>query len=150
MPIIPRRPFWDLERWFEEEWPEERWWLPLRVPKVPTLRAPRMDVYETDGKVVAEVELPGVDPKNIKVEVKENILKVEAEKKAKKEEKGKGYYRKEITAGFYKRAVPLPGEVISEKAEAVYEGGVLKITIPKKKPKKVEVKKPIKVKVKTA
>ena len=141
MPIIPYRPFWDIERWFEEEWPE-RWF-----PRIPAFRAPRMDIYEDNGNVVAEVELPGVDPKNIEVEVKDNILKVEAKTEEKKEEKRKGYYRKELSKGYYKRAVPLPVEVQEEKAEASFEGGILKMVIPKVKPVKKEEKKPIKIKV---
>lgn len=149
MPIIPWRPFWDIERWFEEEWPEwpERLF-PRVIPRVPMMRAPRMDIYETDGEVVAEVELPGVDPKNIEVEVKDNYLRVEAKAEEKKEEKKKGYYRKEISAGYYKRVVPLPVEVIGEKAEASYEDGILKVIIPKVKPVKKEEAKKIKIKVK--
>lgn len=145
MPIIPWRPFWDIERWFEEEWPEIWEYPRIRFPMV---RTPRMDIYETDDKVVAEVELPGVDPKNIEVEVKENVLKVEAKIKEKKEIKEKGYYKKEISAGYYKRVVPLPVEVIGEKAEAEYTDGILKVVIPKVKPKKVKEKKPIKIKIK--
>jgi len=144
MPIIPYRPFWDIERWFEEEWPEI-WERPSF--RFPMIRTPRMDIYETDDKVVAEVELPGVDPKNIEVEVKDNVLRVAAKAEEKKEVKEKGYYRKEMGARYFKRAVTLPAEVIGEKAEAEYEGGVLKVTIPKAKPKKVEEKK-IKIKVK--
>jgi len=144
MPIVPWRPFWDIERWFEE-WPE---WPEFRFPRVPMIRTPRMDIYETDDKVVAEVELPGVDPKNVELDVKDNYLRVEAKAEEKKEEKKKGYYRKEISAGYYKRVVPLPTEVIGEKAEAEYEGGVLKVTIPKKKSVKKEEKKAIKIKVK--
>jgi HSP20 family protein len=49
-------------------------------------------------------------------------------------------------ARYFKRAVSLPTEVIGEKAEAEYTDGVLKVTIPKAKPKKVEKK--IKIKVK--
>jgi len=143
MPIIPWRPFGDIERWFEEMEPE-RW---FEFPRVPMIRTPRMDIYETNGEVVAEVELPGIDPKNIEVEVKDNVLKVEAKAKEKKEVKEKGYYRKELGARYFKRAVSLPTEVIGEKAEAEYEGGVLKVTIPKTKLKKVEEKK-IKIKVK--
>jgi len=142
MPLIPYRPFWDIDRWFEEEWPE-RW-----LPRIPAFRAPRMDIYEDNGNVVAEVELPRVDPKNIEVEVKDNILKVEAKTEEKKEEKGKEYYRKELSRGFYKRAVPLPIEVIGEKAEASFEGGILKVVIPKQKPVKKEEAKRIKIKVK--
>jgi len=147
MPLLPR-PFWDLERFFEEEWEPERWLPRIRVPEFP-FRAPRMDIYETDGEIVAEVELPGVDPKNIEVEVKDNVLKVEAKAEERKEEKGRGYYRKELSRGYFKRAVPLPVEVLEEKAEASYEDGILKVTIPKKKPAKVEKPKKIKIKVKT-
>jgi HSP20 family protein len=143
MPIIPWRPFWDIERWFEEEWPEWEW--PREI--IPTVRTPRMDIYETDDKVVAEVELPGVKPENINVEVKNDILKIEAKAEEKKEEKGKGYYRKEMGTRYFKRTVSLPTEVIGEKAEAEYSDGILKVTIPKAKPKEVKEKK-IKVKVK--
>lgn len=144
MPIIPWRPFRDIERWFEEGWFPEEGWPRLRFPMVKT---PRIDIYETEKEVVAEVELPGVDLKNITVEVKDNVLRIEAKKEEKKEEKGKGYYRKEISAGYYKRAVPLPIEVIGEKAEAEYKEGILKVRIPKKEIKKEE-KRPIKIKVK--
>ena len=143
MPIIPWRPFWDIERWFEEEWPEVWEWPEFRFPRI---RTPRMDIYEKGDKVIAEVELPGVDPKNIEVEVKENTLRIEAKGEEKKEEKGKGYYRRELGRRYYKRIVPLPTEVAGEKAEASYEDGILKVVIPKKKP--LKKKKPIKVKVK--
>lgn len=144
MAIIPWRPFWDIERWFEEEWPEMWEWPRFRFP---IIRTPRMDISETEKDVIAEVELPGVDPKNIEVEVKNNVLRVEAKKEEKKEEKRKGYYRKEISKGFYKRAVPLPAEVIGEKAEAEYTDGILKVVIPKLSPKKVKKKKPIKIRI---
>jgi len=145
MALIPWRPFWELERWFEEEWPEISEWPRFRFPE---MRIPKMDISETEKDVIAEVELPGVDPKDIEVEVKDNVLMVQAKRKEKKEEKRKGYYRKEISAGFYKRAIPLPVEVKGEKAEATYEDGVLKIVIPKKEVTKKE-KKGVKVKVKS-
>ena len=92
MPIIPWKPFWELERWFEEEWPELEW-PEFRFPRI---RTPRMDIYEEGNNIVAEVEIPGIDPKNIEVEVKDNILKVEAKEEEKKEVKEKGYFKKEI------------------------------------------------------
>ncbi|RLC37999.1 MAG: Hsp20/alpha crystallin family protein [Candidatus Nealsonbacteria bacterium] len=151
MPLIPWRPFRDLEKWFEEEWPEiwewpERW-LPS-VPRGALMRTPRVDVYETDGDVVAEFELPGVDPKNIDVEVKDDMIKVEAKAEEKKEEKKKGYYRKELSRGYYKRIVPLPVNVQENKAEASYKQGVLKVVIPKVESRKKAEKK-VKVKVKS-
>ena len=146
MPIIPWRPFGDIERWFEE-WPEEWFERPRWGRMLSMIRTPRMDIYETDGEVVAEVELPGVDPKNIEVEVKDNVLKVEVKAEEKKEVKEKGYYRKEMGARYFKRQVSLPTDVIGEKAEAEYTDGVLKVTVPKTKPKEVKEKK-IKIKVK--
>jgi HSP20 family protein len=143
MPLIPYRPFWDLDKWFEDEWPERSGWGRL----TPLIRSPRMDIYEDAGNVIAEVELPGLDPKDINIEVKDNFLKVEAKTGEKKEEKKKGYYRKEMSQGFYRRVVPLPVEVKGEKASATYKEGILKVAIPKIKPKK-EKKKGVKIKVK--
>lgn len=143
MPIIPWRPFWELERWFEEEFPEFFEW--SRFPKI---RTPRMNISETEDKIIAEVEMPGVDPKDIEVEVRDNLLKVEAKKKEEKEEKRKGYYKREISAGYFKRVVPLPVEVEEKRASAEYEDGILRIEIPKKAPKKAEKKVKIKVKKK--
>jgi len=140
MAIVPWKPFWDIDRWFEEEWPERLF------PRIPAFSAPKMDIYEDNGNIVAEVELPGVESKNIEIEVKDNILEVEAKVDEKKEEKKKGYYKKEISRGFYKRAVPLPVEVQGEKAEASFDEGVLKVIIPKSKPQKG--KKSVKIKVK--
>lgn len=137
MPLIPWRPLWEIERWFEE-WPEFEF---------PEIRTPRMDVYETENEVVAELEIPGVKPENINVEVKNNVLKVEAKEEEKKEVKEKGYFKREIGKRYFKRQILLPTEVIGEKAEAEYDNGILKIKIPKVKEKKREGKK-IKVKVK--
>ena len=152
MPLIPFRPFRDLDKWFDEEWPEIwEWpekWLPS-LPKGTLMRTPRVDVYESDGKVVAEFELPGVNPEDIDVEVKNDMIKVEAKAEEKKEEKKKGYFRKELSRGYYRRIVPLPVNVQESKAEASYAKGVLKVSVPKVKPAKKEEKK-VKVKVKTS
>lgn len=146
MAIVPWRSFKDLEKWFEEDW-GDIFELPERlISPVSTLKTPRMDIYEQNGNIVAEVELPGVDPNDIDVEIKDNFLKIEAKKEEKKEEKKKGYFRKEISRGYYKRIVPLPAEVKSEKAEASYKDGVLKIVIPELKKK--EAKKGTKIKIK--
>jgi len=149
MALIPWKPFWDLEKWFEDwELPEDwslgrRGWGPLSG-----LKTPKMDIYEQDNNLIAEVELPGVNPNDIDVEVKDNALKVEAKTEEKKEEKKKGYYRKELSKGYYKRVVPLPVEVDEKKAEAEYKDGVLKVVIPKVVAKKEEKANKIKVKSK--
>ncbi|HHE76712.1 MAG TPA: Hsp20/alpha crystallin family protein [Candidatus Parcubacteria bacterium] len=143
MPLIPWKPFRDLDNFFED------WELPEHfLSAVPAVKAPRMDIYEEKGNIVAEAELPGVDPKNIDVEVKDNLLKVETKTEETKEEKEKGYYKKEMSKGYYKRIVSLPAEVMGEKAAATYDKGVLRIVIPKAKPKPGK-EKGVKVKVRS-
>ena len=144
MPLIPWRPFRDIDDFFED------WELPERFfSAVPAIKAPKVDVYEDKGNVIVEAELPGVDPKNIEVEVRDNVLKIEAKTEEEKEKKEKGYYRKEISRGYCKRIISLPAEVKGEKANASYDKGVLKIVIPEVKPSKERKEKGIKVKVKS-
>ncbi|HHE67499.1 MAG TPA: Hsp20/alpha crystallin family protein [Candidatus Parcubacteria bacterium] len=140
MSLIPWRPIWDLEKWLEGDWE-------LPETSLSKLRTPRMDIYEDNGNVVAEAELPGFRPEDINVEVKDNYLKIEGRGEEKKEEKKKGYYRKEMSRGYLKRVVPLPCKVDEKKAKAEYTDGILKVVIPKLKEK--EAKKGIKIKVKS-
>ncbi len=138
MPIIPWRPFSDLEKFFEEDW---------FLPAFPSIKIiePAMDIYETDKEVIAEINLPGVDPEKIEVSVKNQILTVSGKVEEKKEEKEKGYWRREIRKGSFERMVRLPAPIKEDKVEANYEKGILKITMPKVETKK---EKAVKIKIK--
>lgn len=107
--------------------------------------APAMDVYEKEGKVVVESPLPGVDPKNVKVEIHDGILTLSGEEKGESEVDEKNYYRKEVRHGSFYRSVRLPVEVVEDKVEATWKGGVLTVSAPKKDGK--EEKKSIEIKV---
>lgn len=145
--LIPKS-FWD----FDEDW-NDFFGGPLlgrklvRSEKDFMRTAPKMDIYEKDGKIVAEIELPGVSQKDVEVEIKDNCLTVEAKKEEEKEEKKKGYYRKETASGYLKRQVFLPEEVKADKAEAELKDGVLKVVIPKVTLEGKE-KKGVKIKIK--
>ena len=143
MALVPYNPFRDIERFFDE-WAAK--FDELSFPEISLIEEPKMDIYEKDGKLVAEIAMPGVDPKSIDVSVEDNVLRVEAKKEEKVEEKKKNYYRKEIKTGYLKRMVALPVDVVGEKAKAIYQNGVLKVEIPKKEEKKKKEKKvPVKV-----
>jgi len=78
------------------------------------------------------VELPGMDEKDITVEMDDAALTIRGEKKAEQEEKGKNWYRREQSYGSFHRIVPLPANVDGEKAKAKFKQGVLTITAPKR------------------
>lgn len=98
-------------------------------------KQPLSDIYETDKNIVAEVEMPGVNKKDIKVNVSDQGIDIRAETHAetKKEDKKKGIYRFERNySGFY-RHFNLPNNVNLDKTNAEYKDGILKITVPKLK-----------------
>jgi len=142
MPLIPLRPFHDFDRFFEDEE-----WLPF-VPQR-GVWGPAMDIYETEKDVIAELDLPGIDPDKVEVSVKHQILRVKGEMEEKKEAKEKGYLRREIRKGSFERTVRLPVPVKEDKVEAIYEKGLLKIVMPKLEAKKPPERK-IKIRVKEA
>ena len=101
-------------------------------------RSPIADMKETENSVIARFELPGVDKKDIELNVTEDYIEVKSEKKQEKK-KDKMYER--FSQQFYRR-IPLPTNVKAEKAKASYKNGILNIEIPKKKEisrKKIEI-----------
>jgi HSP20 family protein len=116
---------------------------PIRVSRENGLWAPFVDVSETPKEVIVKAELPGVDPKEIDVSVRGDILILRGERKQEKEEKSENFHRVERSYGSFSRSIQLPAEVNSDRVDATYKDGVLKITMPKTKvaaTKKIEVK----------
>jgi len=105
-----------------------------------------MDIYQTEKDVIAELNIPGFDPKKIEVSVNNQVLTVKGEMQETEEEKKRDYWRKEIRKGSFERMVRLPAEVDENKVEATYEKGVLKIVMPKKESSTQTKKIPIKTK----
>lgn len=107
--------------------------------------APSIDVKETDKAIEVEAELPGVDEKDVQVTLEDNVLTIKGEKKAEKEESKKGYYMSERSYGSFLRSFELPTGVDSDKVNATFSKGVLKVTLPKppaaqSNAKKIDVK----------
>ncbi|MEX1229614.1 MAG: Hsp20/alpha crystallin family protein [Planctomycetaceae bacterium] len=104
---------------------------------------PAMDLSETDGSLQARIDLPGLDAKDVNVQVRNNYLVVTGETKEEKEEKGKTYHRIERHSGKISRSILLPCDVNENQIDAKFHSGVLTVTLPKAeqaKSKKVEVK----------
>lgn len=109
-----------------------------------TRRYPALDVFEEDGNLVVEAELPGISKEDLEVSYAENTVTIHGQTKQETEEKKEGYYRIERQCGAYYRAVPLPHLVDFAKAKAELKDGVLTITLPKtEKPSEQKPKIPI-------
>ena len=105
--------------------------------------APRVDIQETEKAYIVKADLPGVDPKDVEVDVHDGILTVRGEKKEEKEEKHKNYHRSERFIGQFYRSLPLPAGADENNVQATSHKGVLTISIPKKpqaQPRKIAVK----------
>jgi len=101
------------------------------------------DVYVKDNKIMANLDLPGIDPKDIEITIEGNLLKVFGSREEEKEVNEQDYYRKEIVKGSFEKYITLPtNKIDQEKISASYKKGVLNIEIPKKEEerKKIEIK----------
>ncbi len=104
---------------------------------------PAVDVSEDDKEILVSADLPGIDPKQVEITVRDNILSLNGERKAEKEEKGESYHRVERSYGSFSRSFALPSSVDEAKVSAEYQDGVLRIHLPKReeaKPRKILVK----------
>lgn len=105
--------------------------------------APQVDVEETSDAMLVKADLPGVDPKDIEINVQDRTLTLRGEKHEEREDKQKQFHRIERFAGSFFRSIPLPVEADIEKISATSNKGVVTVTIPKKasaQPRKVTVK----------
>jgi HSP20 family protein len=92
---------------------------------------PKLDLSETKDAYVAKLEVPGVEPRDINVSVREGLLVITGEKTRETEEKNEKVYRMERAWGAFTRTIPLPGPVDTEKTTAAFKDGVLTVTLPK-------------------
>ena len=91
-----------------------------------------LDVFETNDAFVIKAAVPGVDPKDVDISVDDDILTIRGEFQQRDEAKDDQYLRRELRYGAFQRALRLPPTVDAERADAQFEHGVLKLTLPKK------------------
>lgn len=103
---------------------------------------PPMDIYQDDKRFVVELQVPKIIAEKVNVSVEDSILKIEGYQEDKTEDDSRHYFRREIRRGGFVKMISLPVPVKEDEAKAVFENGVLKVSIPKtevKEPKKINV-----------
>lgn len=123
-----RDSFWDLDRFFDDF---------FNVPFFERLgNAPlRADIRETDNEWLIDAELPGVDKKNIQIELNDGYLTISATHNNEINEERENYIRRERVCGSYKRSF-FVDNVKEDQIKATYKDGILSLTIPKAEPNK--------------
>lgn len=104
--------------------------------------APEVDIVENDNEFVIHADLPGINPKEVHLDVRGNTLTISGERKEEREKKDKNYYRAERYFGSFQRSFTLPEGIDQNKISAQYKNGVLNVTIPKgeaSRPKQIEI-----------
>jgi HSP20 family protein len=92
---------------------------------------PSIDVDETEQAYMVTAELPGIDPKDVELDLRDNALILRGEKRSERQEEDGGRRYSERSYGRFERAIPFATEVDADKVAAKFENGVLKVTLPK-------------------
>ena len=92
---------------------------------------PAIDIVEKEKAFEVTAEIPGLDAKNVDVQLSDNVLTIKGEKQEEKEEKTKDRYVSERRYGSFRRSLQVPGSVDANKIEANFKNGVLTVTMPK-------------------
>jgi HSP20 family protein len=102
-----------------------------------------IDMYQTDKDVVVKATLPGVNAEDVHISVSGDLLTIKGEHSEEEVVNEADYIHRERRYGTFSRSLPLPVSVNSDKAEAVFDKGVLTVTLPKKeeaKPKRIKAR----------
>jgi len=122
--------FWGLQRDINrlfDEMTSSRW---SRFPERDGV--PDLDVEEKENEFAVTVDIPGVDKRDVKVSIENNLLTIKGERKVERTEEEEGtYHCSERSYGSFSRSFTLPRTVDSKKISAVHKDGVLAITLPK-------------------
>lgn len=146
-------PFDEMERMMEQMFGNffhSDWARPLRLglPSWNNLTAPfdvtmpKVDILDRDDDILVRAELPGVDKKDLDVTISGNSVTIKGVTSHEEKKEEGNYFRQEISKGSFCRTLGLPGDVDTSDPKAVFEDGVLKITLNKvdeAKRRKVEI-----------
>ena len=91
-----------------------------------------LDVFETNESFVVKAAIPGVEPEKVDISVEDDVLTIKGEFEEKDEVSEGSYVRRELRYGSFQRSLRLPPTVDADKAQASFENGLLKLTLPKK------------------
>jgi HSP20 family protein len=126
----------EMDRWMGSFFPGRmmrRWGWPSMAEMTKPLEdiSPKVNVIDKDEYLLVRAEIPGVEKKDLDIDVTENMVSIRGSRKHEEEEEKGEYYRREISSGAFARSIPLPTEVDPDQVKANFKDGVLQIRLPK-------------------
>jgi len=123
---------------FSNRWmrPMRREWADLPETGMFGNGMPKVDIVDRDNEVFVRADLPGIKKDNLDVTLTDSNLTICGHCDEEKDEESGDYYCHEIRHSDFSRTLNLPAEVNSDKVEAVFNHGVLELTMPKVKQSK--------------
>lgn len=115
------------------------------VVNTSTSSMPAVNIREDDKKFILDLAVPGMDKKDLKIDINEDVLTVSSESKHESEESRDGYKRKEFSFSSFCRSFRIPENVDSNKIEANYTDGILTVNLPKMEEDKNKISRQIKI-----
>lgn len=100
---------------------------------------PAAEMHETPDTIELKVEVPGMDPKDIDIQVSAEAVSIRGERRSEKEVAEKGMARSEFRYGSFQRIIPLSARIQNDQVQADYTNGVLRLTLPKAEAEKSKV-----------
>jgi len=116
---------------------------PLSVRDGWSMASPAIDMYQTDNDVVVKASIPGIKAEEVQINITGDILTLKGEARQEEDRQERSWHIREQRFGSFERSIVLPTDVKSDQAEAVFENGILTITLPKAdevKPKTINIK----------
>jgi HSP20 family protein len=110
-----------------------------------TSSMPVVNVKEDEKKFELDLAVPGIDKKELKIDINEDVLTISSETKNESEENKDGYKRKEFSYSSFCRSFQIPENVSKDKIEANYKDGVLSVTLPKNEEEKHKISRQVKI-----
>ncbi len=102
---------------------------------------PSAEMEERPDEIHLKIEIPGLEAKDLDVEVTEEAVVIRGERKSETKTEEKGIVRSEFRYGKFERTIPLPARVQNDKVKAEYKNGILNLTLPKSEKDKKKVTK---------
>jgi HSP20 family protein len=106
---------------------------------------PAVNIKEDDKKYSLELAIPGIDKKDLKIDINEDVLTISSESKNETEENRNGYKRKEFSYSSFCRSFYLPDNVNRDTIEANYKDGILTVGLPKQEEEKSKITRQINI-----